>query len=171
MLVLSAHSIADVMNELAKEDAPRFTTISYVDCIRISLQNGALLPFNRCRRNPPWTLLATTVLIKDATAQMPRGASFVIKYFFLPCLSVSQTTPETSMPLSNVYSDQTSSIAIAYDRVPRATSMLDSQETASNDTATVLSAHLLFSNTPLATSIAGFILERHQFLAVPPHLA
>lgn len=75
------------------------------------------------------------------------------------------------MPLSDVYSDQTSGIAVAYDHVPRATSMLHSQERASNDTATVLSAHLLVSNTPLAPSIAGFILEKHQFLAVPPHLA
>ncbi|KAL0243733.1 hypothetical protein I308_104993 [Cryptococcus tetragattii IND107] len=66
------------------------------------------------------------------------------------------------MPLSDVYSDQTSGIAVAYDHVPRATSMLHSQESASNDTATVLSAHLLVSNTPLAPSIAGFILEKHH---------
>ncbi|OXG38218.1 hypothetical protein J008_05217 [Cryptococcus neoformans] len=99
------------------------------------------------------------------------GASFVIKYIFLPCLSDSQTTPGTSIPLSNVYSDQTSGIAVAYDHVPRATSMLHSQESASNDTATVLSAHLLVSNPLSATSIAGFILEKHHFLAVPPHLA
>lgn len=66
------------------------------------------------------------------------GASFVLKYFFLPYLSVSQTTPETSMPLSDVYSDQTSGIAVAYDHVPQALSMLHSQESASNDTATGL---------------------------------
>lgn len=99
------------------------------------------------------------------------GASFVIKYIFLPCLSDSQTTPGTSIPLSNVYSDQTSGIAVAYDHVPWATSMLHSQESASNDTATGLSAHLLVSNPLSATSIAGFILEKHHFLAVPPHLA
>lgn len=85
MLVLSPHSIADAMNELAK-----ITTIYNYILRRLYSDFLAKRGTFAIQQPPP----ASAMDFSNSCSYQRRhranasGASFVIKYFFLPCLSV-----------------------------------------------------------------------------------